>query len=97
MIVARITHLVKPECTAAAVALLKEFREHPAERNQVQRIYTSSFGPRHTVIWEGEHENLAALAKAWAEWPSHPMADTFWERFNKLVVSGGSTEIWDLE
>ena len=97
MIVIRYTHIVKPGCGRAAVALLKEHRDHPATQNRRTRIYTTNLGPAHTVIWEAEYETLAAWEKAAAEWPSHPLAATFWKQMDELVDSQGSREVWNLE
>lgn len=99
MIVFRITHKVKPGCTQEVVDLLKEYRERRPNQDRPARIYHDRVGPRHTVIWETEYEDFAAYQKqmAAASYRRHPMADTFWERLNDLVDSGGSTEIWNLE
>ena len=99
MIVFRLTHKVKPGCTQAVVDLLKEYREKRLNQDRTARIYHDRLGPRYTVIWENEYENFAAYANhmAAAEWKNHPMADTFWERLNKLIDGGGTTEIWNLE
>ena len=97
MIVVRFTHVVKPGCTRAVVALLKEHREHPATPNRSQRIYSANLAPTHTVIWEAEYENLAEWEKAVEEYPRHPLAASFWEQLNKLLDGQGSREIWNLE
>jgi hypothetical protein len=97
MIVIRITHTVKPGSSRAVVALLKEHRDHQATQEQRARIYTTNLGPSHTVIYEAEYETLAAWEKAVAEWPSHPLAATFWKQMNELLDSQGSWEVWNLE
>jgi len=97
MIAVRFTHIVKPGCGGAVVALLKEHRDHPATPDRPTRIYTANLGPSHVVIYEAEYESLAAWEKAVAEWPHHPLAATFWKDMDKLVESGGSREIWNLE
>ena len=97
MIAVRFTHVVKPGCVGAVVALLKEHRDHPATQDRAIRIYSTIWGPSHAVIWEAEYESLAEWENAVAEWPRHPMAASFWKEMDKLVESGGTREIWNLE
>ena len=96
MIVNRRTFVVKGGCWEEAVAMaVAETKRlsHPHAR----RIYLSNISPFDTLVFEAEFENLAEYETFWADWFASPEGAAFAEKWDTLVRSGGTNEIWTLE
>ena len=96
MIVNRRTFLVKGGCWDEALALTG------AEISRVsfphaRRLYSSNIGPFDQLVFEAEFENLAEYEEFWAEYSASPEGAAFNEKFDTLLKSGGTNEIWTLE
>ena len=95
MIVERMTWKAKPGQENALVEAVKEaFAMHPAPHGR--RILTPNVGPYNEVVVEIEYDDISENAAYWEEWFSKPEYPAFAEKWNKMVVSGGGSEIWNL-
>lgn len=95
MIVHRFTYRVKPGRTSELVQLtLDEWKRGGS--SVPHRVYVPVFGPRDQVCMEVEFADLAERKKFWDEWWNQPTTPAFVKKWNELVDSGGSEEIWVL-
>jgi hypothetical protein len=94
MFINRRTNKVKPWAMDELVKLTKAEIERTGGK---AKIYTPYFGPYDVVVFDFEYESLEAYQKSWAEWFASPEADDFMKKFNTLVESGGSNELWYVE
>jgi len=60
------------------------------------RVSIPSFGPQGQVCWEGEFSDLAECQKFWNDWWKLPTTPAHMKKWNELVESGGTSEIWVL-
>ena len=93
MIVHRQTNIVKIGRMEEVIALVKAERER---QNGTWRIYVSDIGPRDTIAFEFEFENLQDYEKGWSEWLATPEAGAFMDKWDDLVEPGGADEIWNM-
>jgi hypothetical protein len=94
MFINRITYKVTPGAIDEVVKLSKAEIERTGSK---ATVYTPYFGPNDVVVFDFEFESLEAYRKFWNEWFASPEADEFMKKFNTLVESGGSNELWYVE
>jgi hypothetical protein len=94
MFINRITYKVKPGSIVEVVKLSKAEIERTRSK---ATVYTAYFGPNDVVVFDFEFESLEAYQKFWNEWFASPEGDEFMKKFNTLVESGGSNELWCVE
>jgi hypothetical protein len=94
MYINRITYKVKRGAIAEMVKLSKVEIERTRSK---ATVYTAYFGPRDVVVFDFEFESLEAYQKFWNEWVASPEGDEFMKKFNTLLESGGSNELWYVE
>jgi hypothetical protein len=49
-----------------------------------------------TVAYEMEYKDAADWESNWAEWSERPSTPEFMEKWNKLVLAHGKSELWTL-
>ena len=95
MLVNRRTNQVGMVPMEDAVALVKEALQWvPAGMGPI-RVYTSSIGPVGQISLEVELQSLADYERFWNGWTAQ-VPPEWWERWNRVIESGGSNEIWTL-
>jgi hypothetical protein len=94
MFINRITFKVKPGVMDEVVKLSKAEIERTGSK---ATVYTPYFGPNDVVVFDFEFESIEASEKYWDEWFASPEGDQFMKKFNTLVESGGSNELWNVE
>lgn len=94
MFINRITYKVKPGAMDEVVKLSKAEIERTGSK---ATVYTPYFGTNDVVVFDFKFESLEAYQKFWNEWFASPEADEFMKKFNTLVESGGSNELWYVE
>ena len=94
MFINRRTNKVKPGAMEELVKLTKAEIERTKSK---ATVYTAYFGPYDVIVFDFEFESLEAYQKFWDEWFASPEGDRFMEKYNTLVESGGSNELWNVE
>jgi hypothetical protein len=94
MFINRRTNKVKPWAMDELVKLTKAEFERIGSKG---KIYTPYIGPYDVIVFDFEYESLEAYQSSWEEWFASPEADEFLKKFNTLVESGGSNELWYVE
>jgi len=95
MIVHRVTYRGKPGRMNEVVQMISDAGKASGFRG-TYRVYTPSFGPQHQVCLELEFADLAECEKFWNEWWKLPTTPAHMKKWNELVESGGTSEIWVL-
>ena len=93
MILQRITFNVKVGCLNKLVELINAAR---AQATKEFRIYTSYIAPLDKLVEEIEFENMAELEKFWADFWANPGTPELMDKFNQLVETGGTNEVWNV-
>jgi hypothetical protein len=78
-----------------AVALVKAEIERSGH-SHAWRICTPYAAAWDTLIIEMEFEDVGELGQYWAAWFADPATTAFQEEFDKLLIPGGTSEIWNL-
>jgi NIPSNAP len=94
MFINRITYKVKPGATDEVVKLSKAEIERTGSK---AKVYTPYYGSIYVVVFDFEFESIESCGKFWDEWFASPEGDQFMKKFNTLVESGGSNELWNVE
>jgi hypothetical protein len=94
MLVNRRTFNLRSGAEAEMTALMKEgLKWKPA--GVPARYYFTEIGPFDVAAMEAEFESLADYERLVAEWVGKAPPD-YWERWDKVVLEGGTNEIWRL-
>lgn len=95
MLANRRTFLVARGCMEEAVAMaVTEIQRIGSPR--ASRLYVPEIGPFSTLVFETEFESLEEYEKFWADWFASPEGIAFNEKWNSLIESGGTNEIWEM-
>jgi hypothetical protein len=94
MFINRITYNIKPGAIEEVVKLSKAEIERTESK---ATVYTAYFGPNDVVVFDFKFESLEANRKFWNDWFASPESDEFMKKFNTLLESGGSNELWNVE
>ena len=95
MLVNRRSNQVKRGPMDEAVSLVKEALQWAPAGMGPMRVYTSSIGPESRIALEVELQSLADYERFWNGWTAQ-VPPEWWERWDKVIESGGSNEIWTL-
>ena len=90
MILDRHIHKAKLGCYDDLVAL---GRAECETWGRPYRIYTPIFGPRNTVVFESQFEDLAKREEFWAKWFARPESPAFIVKFDALHENETSIEL----
>jgi len=90
MILDRHIHKAKLGCYDDLVAL---GRAECETWGRPYRIYTPIFGPRNTVVFESQFEDLAKREEFWAKWRAKPEKLAYLARFEALIENESSFEV----
>ena len=98
MLVNRRTFLVKPGKMEEVKGLIVDYAHERGllSSGSDQRLSTALVGPLDVLVLESDHENLAAFEQFWTEAFDHPGAEAFFQKWNTLIESGGTNEIWEV-
>lgn len=91
MIVQRLTFRARRGRLNEAAELARAERERTGGTH---RIYLGYLGPRSDLAVEFEFEGLGEMEAFWSEWSATPESAAFMEKWDELLESYGTNEIW---
>ncbi len=95
MIVHRLCYMVKPGRINEVVQMIFEAGK-ASGFSGTSRVYTPVYGPFYKVCLELEFADQGECGKFWDEWWKLPTTPAHMKKWNELVESGGTSEIWVL-
>jgi hypothetical protein len=89
----RLTFRVKTGHMDEALEMIKG---EIAKGGAPSRVYQSYISPGNVIIQDLEFESLAELQAFWAEWFSKPETAEFVQKWDQLVESTVTNEVWQI-